>query len=136
MGLKCIYKNVVLKPKRKEDVVKKTGIELQQEKAKHLFNLIKENPELEIMPMVNSEIVVSDDWSYWVGSWGDAEVDEYWCNDERIYFRSQDEDELTENVMCDEIDENIDDKEAERLAEEIVKNYNWKKAIVVKIEMA
>ena len=109
-------------------------IEKQQEKIANLLKLIEENPDLEIIPMVDSEIVCGDEYSNWLGSWGNARIDEYWNSDERIYFRFYDEEELIDNVICDEIDENIDDDEAERLAEEIVNSYDWVKAIIVRIE--
>lgn len=114
--------------------MKKTGIELQQEKVKHLLKLIEENPDLEILPMIDTEIVCSEDYGYWAGGWGKADIDEYWVKDERIYFRSHDEDSLIENVACDDIDEDLDDKEAIKKAKKIVNGYDWQKAIIVRIE--
>lgn len=111
-------------------------IDLQQENINNLLKLIQENPDLEIMPMVDSEIVINDDYCYWAGSWGEARVDEYWIDEERIYFRSVDEDSLIENEI-DNIygtyDESTTDKELEEIAKRNIDNYNWKKVIVVKI---
>lgn len=38
-------------------------------KTEELLKLIKENPDLPIVPMVDSE-VVQDDFGYWLGAWG------------------------------------------------------------------
>lgn len=105
----------------------KTELEIQTENVKVLFKLIKENPELKIVPMVDSDVVVDDGYSSWMGSFGKAEIDYIWITDERIYFKSIDEEELIEN----EIDKIADDEPnpmkqpIEQLAEERVKNYEW-----------
>ena len=99
-------------------------MEEQQERIKQLLQLIKENPTLEILPMVNSECVQSDDFRYWGAEWGEAKIDEYYVNDERIYYKSSDYDDL--------VDE--EDQETQEAAEHIVDNFEWVKDIVVHIE--
>lgn len=47
------------------------------EKITELLRLIKENPDLPILPMVDGEICAGDDYGYWSGSWGTARVDEF-----------------------------------------------------------
>lgn len=54
----------------------------QQENIKDLINLVKENPDLEILPMVNTECVQSDDFGAWAADWGPASIDEYYVNNE------------------------------------------------------
>lgn len=61
-----------------------------------LLELVKENPDLPIVPMVDGAIA-QDDGGYWMGSWGDCEVTEYYCGQEKIHFKQDDE----ENVLCD-----------------------------------
>ena len=109
----------------------------QKEKIQELLRLIEENPDLEIMPRVDSD-VCNPDYGWTLGSWGKAEVDEYWVNDGRIYLRSDDEDEVMDDVMeniwlANEA-ENLPDarpwEELEKQAKEIIK---WKKAIFVRI---
>lgn len=100
-------------------------IEIQQDNIKQLLQLISENPELEIVPMVETECVGGDDYSCWSAEWGKAEIDEYYNSDERIYFKSTDYEEL--------IDERTD-TESEEEAYFIVDNLEWVKAIVVHIE--
>lgn len=111
-------------------------MELQQSSIIHLLKLVQENPDLEIIPMVDSAVVFNDDHCYWAGSWGRASIDEYWVDDERIYFRSEDEDDLIENEV-DNIyelyDESTTDKELEEIAKEKINKYNWQKAIIVRI---
>ena len=60
------------------------------ENINNLLQLIKENPGIEIKPMVDSEVIADDCFSYWCGSWGKAKLDEYWVSDERIYFKEND----------------------------------------------
>ena len=65
-----------------------------------IIKLIEENPDLPIIPMVDSE-VVADDSGYWVGKWGRCEVTEYYSGREYIHFRDDDkEDALNDMVGC------------------------------------
>lgn len=111
------------------------SIEIQQEKTNTLVQLIKENSELEIVPMVSTECVAGDNFAYWMAEWGTAKLDEYWCSDERIYFKEQDFDSLVDKYIDDNYEqyENLTDDELRKLAEEKVNNYEWIKAIVVHI---
>ena len=53
---------------------------------KELLELIKQRPDLPIIPMVDSEIVYDDSCSRWMGSWGSAEITKYIQSEERIFF--------------------------------------------------
>lgn len=110
------------------------GLEKQQSNINQLLKLIKENPELEIVPMVDSEIG-GYDYSYYMGEWGTAEIDEYHCSDERIYFKEQDFEELVDEFIDNNHEEynDLTDEELEKLAEEKINNLEWVKAIVVHI---
>lgn len=106
-----------------------------------LLELIKENPELNILPMVDGEFC-SDEFAYWSGVWGVAEVDEVYGDDERIYFRKYDEEELIEN-RCDDIyfeefprwekTTESEDKKIEEQAKKDIAKLSWEKVITVKI---
>lgn len=113
----------------------KTEMEVQQEKIMNLLELVKANPDLEIIPMVDSE-VGNPDYSYTTCKWGAARVDEYYIEDERIYFRSIDMDELVEDAINDMFDpgDGVGDEEMERQAAAVIDAYEWKKAIVVMID--
>ncbi|OOM81947.1 hypothetical protein CLPUN_07010 [Clostridium puniceum] len=99
------------------------------------MKLIEENPDLEIMAMVDTACVPSDDFSYWCADWGKAEIDEYYISDERIYFKSIDFDELVEQNMefCEQEVEAYEG-ESEELAIKEVDKLNWIKAIVIHID--
>ena len=70
-------------------------------KSEELFKLMKENPELPVIPMVCEEVVSDDCSSYWMGSWGHSEVTEYYVGREKVHFKSDDvEDVLTDMAGC------------------------------------
>ena len=101
-----------------------------------LLELIKKNPELPILPMVNTECVCGDDFCYWTAEWGSAEVTKYWVSEERIY-QYDDFNELVENWIDDNCDDekfkDLSDQELEFLAEKTVNDYEWVDAIIVYI---
>ena len=111
-------------------------IEKQQENIKNLLQLIQENSELEIKPMVDSEIVADDCHSYWCGDWGKAKLDEYWVSDDRIYLKDNDFEDLVQEFIDVNYEDypNLSDEELDKIAEEKVNSYEWKKAIIVYIE--
>lgn len=111
------------------------GLEKQQKNVNELIKLIKENPELEIVPMVDYDIVAGDDYSYWMAEWGTAKIDEYYHLDERIYFKEQDFEELVYDFTESNYKKynNLTYEEFEQLAKEKINNLKWVKAIVVYI---
>lgn len=102
------------------------------EKTVKLLQLIKENPELPIVPMVNYK-GCSEDCGYWTGKFGDVNVEEYAVYNERLYT---DKDELKEQYCNDNEDffEGLSDKETEKLLEKKTGHW-WIKAIIVYIEL-
>lgn len=113
-----------------------TGMDKQKEHVKELLKLIEENPNLRIVPMVDSEIVADDGFAWWVGSWGKAQVDEIYSSDERLYLRSEDEDTLVENLYDNmEVEGSLTDGEIYELAKKEVGGYKWEKVITVKIDL-
>jgi len=108
----------------------KTESKIQKENVAILLKLIKQNPKLKIVPMVDSEIVADDCFSSWLGSFGESEIDYIWDNGERIYFKSIHEEELIQDILED-IPQEISDSIAEKTAIETVGKYEWEKVIVV-----
>lgn len=115
-----------------------TEVEAQRENVETLIKLMNENPKLRVVPMVDSEVVADDGCSYWLGAFNTSEIDYVFVSDERIYFKSIDEEEL----VSDEIDRIGDEAEiaprspsfykiVAELAENIVKSYEWEKVIAV-----
>lgn len=62
-----------------------------------LLSLIKENPDLPIVPMVDGDVVGDDSYQNWLGAWGKSEVTEYYLGNDKVHFKSDDE----EDVLCD-----------------------------------
>lgn len=104
-----------------------------------LLKLIKENPDLPVVPMVNEEVVADDCSSYWLGRWGYSEVTEYYIGKERIHFKTDDEEEALADMPGCNYYQTPDGREILDLSdEEWTKLYNsleWVKAIVVYIEV-
>ena len=112
----------------RRSVAKKTKVE----NLKHLFDLVSLNPDLPVLPIVDADCVVSDDYGYWLASIGSVEVtkildDINYCKDGKFY-REDDFDEIVEDLVS-ESDDPLDEEEAE----DIVKNYPWRKVILVYI---
>ena len=62
---------------------------MQKQKNEAFLKLIKKNPTLPIVPLVDNEIV-GEDYGYWLGSFGSASVGEYAIYDDR-YFTDREE---------------------------------------------
>lgn len=98
-----------------------------------LLQLIKEHPDLPIVPMVAGDIAADDD-GYWAAAWGEATVDEYLIADryERILFKS-------DYDMYEVLDLYLSPQKYDSLKDEAEcrKEYDslpWEKAIIVYIE--
>lgn len=112
------------------------NLKKQKENVGVLLELIKENPDLPIIPMVATECVFDDSHGYWMAEWSRARVTKYWCSDERIYQYYEDFEDLVETWIDNNYEEyeNLSDDEMEELAEKTVNNYEWVDAIIVYIE--
>lgn len=111
------------------------GIKPQNRYDKFL-RLVQENPTLPIVPMVSYDVVDDDSYHWWLGSFVDCEITEYTCvemyNEDRFVTRD-DIDEIEEYFMNEFLDDNeeLSDKEIERMAHEQAEALDWKKAIVI-----
>ena len=112
-------------------------LEKQKQNVNYLLELIKDNPDLPIVPLVATECVHDDSYGYWLNKWGSAEIDEYYVQDGRFYL-SDDFEELVDEWIDNNFQEYLDltQEDLEDLAVEEVKKYDWIKAIVVRIEPA
>ena len=113
------------------------NLDKQKENVSALLELIKENPNLPIVPMVATECVFDDSHGYWMSEWGNASVTKYWCDDER-FWEYDSFDELVEQWIDNNFEKypNLSDEELNNLAEKIVNGYEWVDAIVVYIKQA
>lgn len=107
-------------------------------KIEELLKLMQENPDLSIIPMVGTEIVVNDSHPYWIGSWGRCGLTEYYVGREYVHFKDDDvENVLTDMVGCKygktkdgkDIWNDLSDEEWD----ELFASLPWIKAIVVYI---
>lgn len=103
--------------------------EKEKKNREKLFKLMREHPDLEVLPMVDEEVVCDDCFSWWMGSWGDAEVRKYITTKERIYFDDDDEETVLEAVKGWEWYENATDEEVTAAFKELP----WTEAITVYI---
>lgn len=104
----------------------------QKENSEELFQLIKDNPDLPILPMVDSEIVADDGCSRWAASWGSAYVGEYIIGNERIWFKNEDDAEEVLNDCVGGIDfYGMEDEKVNKEYEKLP----WIKAIIVNIDL-
>lgn len=99
-----------------------------------LLTLIKENQELPILPMVDSEVVCDDSYAWWLGEWGKAEILHYYLGRERMHIKEFDD---AEDVLSD-LDRrdysggdiyDLSDDEWDKLYDSVP----WIKAIMVRI---
>ena len=122
---------------KREGELKMGRSENQQLNIKGLLKLIKNNPNLKIVPMVDNEVCGGDDFGSWMGSWGKGAIDEVYHQDDRIYFRSSDESEIEENIFNGLESENPawSDKYLEEQTKEKEKEIEWEKVIVVRINL-
>lgn len=80
---------------------------MQKAKSEAFLKLIKKNPTLPIVPMVDSDIVCDGD-GWWMGAWGNAYVGEYACYDDRFFEDREDFKEKYYDNNCDELCEMFD----------------------------
>lgn len=93
------------------DKERKNREELAAYRRRELFRLMRENPELPVVPMVDWEIT-GDDNGYWLGAWGSARIDEYLLisNREEVVFKNDDD-------VLDVLERYLSDEEFEKLPE-------------------
>lgn len=106
--------------------------------GRELLDVIAENPDLPVCAMVSYEGCQGDSYCWWFASSCDAGVDEVVREDEinaeRLWVRSQDEDEMIEQyVEGDESD--ASDAEVEELARNYVKNLPWERCVLLWLDV-
>ena len=102
----------------------------QKQNIDALLQLIKENPDLEIVPMVKYDNCATGEWGWWEGLWGKIQIEEYLHYDGWVYIKSEDKDELIEQIQ-EKKDYTLTTEEAEK----IIDGYKWIKCICVKVEL-
>lgn len=98
-----------------------------------LFDLMRQHPELPVVPMVDSEIVADDCCARWIGSWGKARIDRYWVGDNGVYFYEEDgpDDTAINDPACAYDWDTLTDEQAQ----EVYDCLPWTACIVVNIDL-
>lgn len=101
------------------------------------LKLVKENPDLTIVPMVDGEIVADDCYRWWMGSWGHSEITEYYLGREKVHFKDDDEEDVLNDMVGCQYGKTKDGRDIYELSDDDwnkeYKNIPWTKAIVVYI---
>ena len=94
-----------------------------------LRELIIANPDLPVIFMVNSDVVVDDSYANWLASISNVEVGENCCYKTRYYVYKND---LEEEYYVDHEDElkYLKDNEIDMIIKERTSSW-WKKAIII-----
>lgn len=103
------------------------------EKEQKLRKLIIANPDLPVIFMVNSDVIVDDSYANWLASISSVEVGEYCCYKTRYY---DDKNDLEEEYYVDHEDEfkYLKDNEIDRIIKERTSSW-WRKAIIVYVDV-
>jgi len=109
-------------------------IKCKKNYREELFNIMKENPELPIVPMVDYEII-GDDSGRWLGEWGGSYIGEYLIGKERVYFREDDDPAEIERLICERQGEEIFTLLNGEETREVYAEMPWIKAIIVNIDL-
>lgn len=110
--------------------------ERRRKYREELFELMRENPELPVVPMVDAEIVADDGYARWLGAWGSSEVGEYVIGEEKVHFREKDDFEEVERTLTDgEVSYDEFEAMSDEEAEAAYAGLPWIKAIIVNIDL-
>ncbi len=106
-------------------------------KIEEFLKLVKENPELPIVPMVDEEIVADDCCTWWIGAWGESKVIGYYRGREYVHFEDNDEEDVLNDLVGCKYGEDPKGRDIYDLSDEewdeLYKSVPWIKAIVVYI---
>lgn len=101
-----------------------------------LLDLIKQHPELPVVPMVEYDCVGDDSFNRWLASFGMAYIGEYalceLANDERVYLDRGDLEEDYYDYHDDEFEGMSEDDISTKIKE--ITDPLWVKAIIVNID--
>ena len=105
-------------------------------KTEELLKLIKENPDLPIVPMVDGE-VVQDGFGYWLGAWGHSEVTAYYSGREYVHFKDDDKEDVLNDMVGCKYGHTKDGRDVEDLSDDecdaLFESLPWVKCIAVRI---
>lgn len=107
------------------------------DKVEQLLKLIKENPDLPVVPMVDGDIVGSDNFGWWLGRWGRSKVTKYYDGRDAIHFEDDDRESVISDMKDCKYGMTADGRDIYDLTDEewerIYNSLPWVNAIVVYI---
>ena len=110
--------------------------EKKKENREKLLQLIRENPELPVVAMVDSEVVADTGYGRWTGAFGYVYIAEYVIGLTRIHFREEDDLSAVEYAVRDVLDYGSrEDIKTEKQELEAYRKLPWIKAIIVNIDL-
>lgn len=110
--------------------------EKKKENREKLLQLIRENPELPVVAMVDSEVVADTGYGCWTGAFGYVHIAEYVIGLTRIHFREEDDPSAVECAVRDVLDYGSrEDIKTEKQELEACRKLPWIKAIIVNIDL-
>lgn len=106
--------------------------------VEELLTLIKDNPDLPIIPMVNQEVVADDSYTWWLGRWKYSEVSGYYLGNEAIHFKDDDEEDVLKDMVGCKYYCTPDGRDITEISDEewdaLYASIPWEKCIVVYID--
>lgn len=111
-------------------------MEKQKNYVKNLLELVNQNPNLRVVPMVEYEVCGGDECPWWEGEISSSSIEEIVSKDEFVYIKSKDKQKLIEDVMEEDflnVGFDVSEEEAKEHAMRKVNAYDWEKVIVVRI---
>ena len=98
--------------------------------TEELFKLMQENPDLPVVPMVDSDVAAGYAWNIGRLEEVEIEIDEYLIADGNVYTKSEDDIQEVLEAACGSLKAGImEDEEAERVYQQLP----WQKAIMLYI---
>lgn len=102
---------------------------------KEFLELVQLNPDLPVIPLVDSDVVLGDYYSSWIGSICSSEIREYvmyecsYSDGFSMFFRN-DKERIIEDIL------NKNPEMSGQEAEEKADNMDWQEAIILSIGLS
>lgn len=114
-----------------------TVTDKEAQNREELFRLMQAHPDLPIVPMVDSEIVADDCYSWWMGHWGYSALTAIYNGREKVHFKDDDEEDVLADMVGCKYYETQDGRDITELSDEewneLYASIPWKPCIVVYI---